>query len=169
MEDRKTIFDYIGQTLQVFGFSIVLLTAFSVLFGADAKNYSTIFSLGEKGLAVSTMLEFLLASAGTVALRFVFFTDTFIKNMTIILRTVCMVLSEILMVTVFIRSCGWFPGDEWLPWLMFFLSFGICFAASVALTFIKERMENKRMQEALERLVKQEAEKEEVQRKEQDL
>ncbi len=169
MEDRKTIFDYMGQILQVFGFSILLLTVFSILFGAAAQGYSTIFSLGEKGLAVSTMLEFLLASVGTVSLRFVFFTDTFIKNMTIILRTVSMVLSEILMITVLICSFGWFPGDEWLPWLMFFLSFGICFVLSVALTLFKERIENKRMQEALERLIRQEAAMETAKREEQDL
>lgn len=160
MEDKKTVFDYLGQVLQVFGFSILFLTVFSILFGTEAQGYSAIFLLGNSGLANATMLQFLLASVGTVALRFLFFTDTLIKNMTVIMRTVCMVLSEILMITGFICSCGWFPEDEWLPWVMFFLSFGICFVVSVGVTMCKERIENRMMQEALERLMAREAEKE---------
>lgn len=42
--------------------------------------------------------------------------------------------------------------DDYLPWMMFFASFGICFAVSLAVTVCRERMENKRMEEALERL-----------------
>ncbi len=156
MEERKTIFDYIGQVFMIFGITICILNVFCVLFGEDAKEYSTMFSLGKEGLAVPTMLQFLLVSACTVANRFLFFTETFIKNMTVPVRTVCMVAVEVAVMAVFIAAFGWFPTDMWLPWVMFILCFIICFMVSLAVTVIKTRVENRKMEEALERLKREE-------------
>ena len=156
MEERKTIFDYIGQIFMIFGITICILNVFCVLFGEDAKEYSTMFSLGKEGLAVPIMLQFLLVSACTVANRFLFFTETFIKNMTVPLRTVWMIVVEVAMMAVFIIIFGWFPTDMWLPWVMFLLCFGICFMISLAVTVIKTRVENRKMEEALARLKRQE-------------
>lgn len=152
MEERKTIFDQIGQVFMIFGFTMLILVVFCLLFGEHAKGYSTMFSFGKEGIGVETMLQFLLASVFTVTLRWLFFTDALIKNMTVILRAVCMVISEVLVIIVLILIFGWFPADEWLPWVMFFVSFAVCFAISVAVTVFRERLENKRMEEALERL-----------------
>ena len=156
MEERKTIFDYIGQVLIIFGITICILNVFCVLFGEDAKEYSTMFSLGKEGLAVSTMLQFLLVSACTVANNFLFFTETFIKNMTVPVRTVCMVVVEVAVMAVFIIVFGWFPTDMWLPWVMFIICFAICFVLSLAFTVIKTRVENRKMEEALKRLKSEE-------------
>lgn len=159
MEERKTIFDYAGQVFIIFGITICVLNIFCVLFGENAKEYSTMFSLGKEGLSVPVMMQFLLVSACTTANRFLFFTEIFIKNMTIPLRTVCMVAVEVGVIAVFIIAFGWFPADMWLPWVMFLLSFGICFILSFAVTVIKTRVENRKMEEALERLKKQEEKK----------
>lgn len=156
MEERKTIFDYIGQVFMIFGFTMLLLSVFCLLFGESAKEYSTMFTLGKEGIRIGTMMQFLLASVFTVTLRWLFFTDVFLKNMSVPLRAVGMVISELLVIIVLILLFGWFPVDEWLPWLMFFTSFAICFVVSVTVTVFKERMENKRMEEALERLRKEE-------------
>ncbi|MCM1388501.1 MAG: hypothetical protein NC231_14320 [Bacillus sp. (in: Bacteria)] len=158
MEERKTIFDYIGQILMIFGVTVCILNVFCVLFGEGAKEYSTIFALGKEGLAVSTMMQFLLVSVCTAALRFFFFTDTFIKKMTVPLRTVCMVTAEVAVIAVFIVSFGWFPVDMWQPWAMFILCFGICFIVSAAVTVIKTRLENQAMEKALARLKRREEE-----------
>lgn len=151
MEERKTVFDYIGQVFMIFGFTMLILLAFSLLFGENAKGYSTIFSLGKEGVGVDTMLQFLLASVVTVTLRMLFFTDMLFKNMRLALRTVGMVLSELFVIITLVMAFGWFPMDEVLPWFMFFLSFGLCFAASLLVTVLRERMENRRMEEALEK------------------
>lgn len=152
MEDRKTIFDYIIQIFAIFGVTICILNVFCLLFGEDAQAYSTMFSLGKSGLTVNTMLQFWLASVCTVCLRFLFFTETVIKNMTIPLRTICLVAAEVAVIAVFIVTCGWFPADMWKPWAMFFLCFGICFIISLVVTVIRTRLENRKMDEALERL-----------------
>lgn len=156
MEERKTIFDYLGQVFMIFGITITILNVFCLMFGEDAQEFSTMFAFGKQGISVSTMMQFLVVSAITVFANYLFYTDIFIKNMTIALRTVCMIIAEIILIVVFVLNCGWFPADMWQPWAMFALCFGICFAVSLSITVLKERLENKKMEEALERLKKQE-------------
>lgn len=156
MKNKETIFDYIGQIFLIFGFTIVCLNIFCVLFGEDAREYSTIFSLGKEGLGVSTMLQFLLASTAIVTLRFLFFTDRIIKNVSVAIRTAGMFISIILIMMMFIAGFRWFPVDMWRSWTMFFICFGISAGVSTAVSVLKEKMENKKMEDALQRLKKEE-------------
>ena len=48
MEERKTIFDYMGQIFIIYGFSILTLNIFCILVGEDAQKVSTIYSLGRE-------------------------------------------------------------------------------------------------------------------------
>ena len=156
MEERKTLFDYMGQVFMIFGITMLILSFLDLIFGENAKEYSTMFSLGKEGIGVGTIFQFLLASVITVTLRALFFTDMLFRNMRVALRAAGMVISELLVIIVLVMVFGWFPVDEWLPWIMFFVSFGVCFVISLTVTFCRERMENRRMEEALERLRKRE-------------
>ncbi|MBO5210235.1 MAG: hypothetical protein J6B68_12985 [Lachnospiraceae bacterium] len=156
MEERKTIFDYLGQIFMMYGISIALMCVFCVLFGEGAKKFSSMFALGKEGLNITTMVQFLLMSACITGIRFLFFTDVIIKKMSLTARTVWMVISVLLVAAGFIMVCDWFPADMWRPWLMFLICFGVCFIVSMSITILKERMENKKMEEALERLKKEE-------------
>jgi len=156
MRKKGTIFDYAGLVFKVYGFSVFWLNVFCLLFGETAKEISTMFSFGNAGLSVETMLEFFAVSVITVVLQILFFTDMLIKKMPLAVRTVCMFALEIAVLAVFIICCGWFPVNMWQPWAMFFLCFGISAGVSVAVSGLKEKSENRKMQEALQRL--QEAE-----------
>lgn len=156
MEERKTVFDYLAQVLMIFGFTLIILNLFCYLFGEDAKAYSTMFALGKEGIKTDTMMQYLLASAFTVLFRFLFFTDIVIKNWRVVTRTICMIVSEILMIAVFVLVFGWFPVDMWQSWVLFLVCFGLCFAASVTVTITKERVENRKMEAALKKLKEQE-------------
>lgn len=152
MKERKTWIDYVEQVLKIFGFSIIILNIFCLLFGEDAEEISSIFSMGKAGLSIGTMMQFLLAAAWIVLMRFLFFTDIFVKDMRVLFRTFGMIVSSLVMMVFCIWAFRWFPIDDWLPWTMFFLSFGICFVISLVLTVVKERMENRKMEEALKKL-----------------
>lgn len=152
MEERKDIFAYIGQVFQIFGFTVSVLCLFCLLFGEGAKEFSTMFALGAEGLTVATLLQFLGVAVCITALRFVFFTDAIIKRLSVAVRMVCMFLSTLLMMIVFVIACGWFPTDMWEPWAMFILCFGISTGVSTAVAMFKERLENRRMEAALKRL-----------------
>lgn len=152
MEERRTIFDYLGQVFVIYGITIVMLNVFCLLFGEDAKEISTMFGMGNKGLSVATMVQFFLIAVIITTLRFLFFTDILIKQMPVIARAVCMVVLVLAACVVFIVWFGWFPVNMWQTWLMFLVCFGICFLFGTIIASLKEREENKKMAEALERL-----------------
>ena len=154
MEEKKTILDYIGQIFMLFGLTIFILNIFCMVFGESAKELSgsNMFSMGREGLSVATMMQFFSVMIWITLARFLFFTDTIIKNMRLVFRTVGMVISVIITIAIYVILCNWFPIDEWQPWVMFFVCFAISFCISLTVTVLKERTENRKMEEALARL-----------------
>lgn len=152
MEKKKTIFDYMTQVMCIFGFTMLTLNIFSLVFGNSAKGFSTIFELGNQGISAKITFQFLCISIFITGIRFLFFTDTFIKKMPIWLRTICMLSMVIIVIIIFIIAFQWFPADMWQPWVMFFICFGICFFSSYLVMVIKEKVENKQLEEALQKL-----------------
>lgn len=156
MEEKKTIFDYLAQVLMIFGFSMLILNLFCIIFGDAAQNLSSMFALGSRGLAVETVFQFLLTSILVVGLRFFFFTDRFLKHMTLPLRTVCMLGSVLLIMAAFIVRFQWFPANFRLGWIMFFVCFLLSFICSYLMMLLKEKAENRKLKEALEKLKEKE-------------
>lgn len=152
MLKKSTIFDYLTNVMVIWGISILSLSLFCFLFGESAREYSTIFELGNAGLSVTTLIQFLCLAVVISALRWTFFTDVLIKKLSILVRSILMFASVIATVGVFAAVCKWFPVNQVLPWVMFFVSFTVCALVSVAVSVLKEKGENKKMQEALERL-----------------
>lgn len=152
MEDRKTIFDYAGQVFITFGFCIVALNLLCILVGEYAQDVSSIYSMGKEGLSTATMMQFFGVSVCITGLRFLLFTDRIIRQMSITSRTVCMLMSIIVMVVLCAAVFGWFPVDMWQSWVGFFVTFGLCFVGSMLIMQLKEKSENRKMEEALRRL-----------------
>lgn len=152
MKDNKTVFDFLGQTLTVFGFTMLTLNIFCIFFGNSAKGYSSIFELGSQGVSVKTAFQFLFVSVLISGTKLIFFTDVIIKKMPIWLRTACMLIIVIIIMSAFITLFKWFPVNQWQPWAMFFICFGISFVGSWLVMITKEKTENKKMEEALRRL-----------------
>lgn len=157
MEERKTIIDYIEQVMEIFGFSIFMLNIFCLLFGEDARGFSSMFVMGKEGLCIATMMQFLSMAVWIVLFRFLFFTDVVIKNMRVVYRACGMITSILVIMVIYVSIFRWFPANDWIPWVMFFICFLISFAVSLVVTGFKERMENKRMEEALQKLKKKES------------
>lgn len=154
MKKSETIFDFVGHIFMVYGFSIICLCMFCILFGESAKGYSTLFEMGNQGLSKGTLLQFLLVSVVIVTLRYLFFTDKLVKKASIMIRTIGMFASVILSVILCVNLFGWFPAYEWKPWIMFFICFGVSAGVSTAVFAFKEKTENKKMEEALKRMQK---------------
>lgn len=152
MEKRRTLFDYLGQVFMLFGWIIFILNIFCRIFGESARGYSTMFVLGNEGLSVDIMLQFFFVAVSIVIIRYLFFTDAIIKALSITKRTIGMIISTMSIITTFIITFHWFPIDQWQPWALFFLCFIISFFFSVLIITWKERIENKKMEEALKKL-----------------
>ena len=152
MERKYTIYDFFSQVFFIFGITIACLSVFVLCFGADAKNKSTIFSMGREGLSIVTMGQYFLMSFLLVLIRVVLFTDIIIKNWSVLKRTIGMFVLIILLIGGFAYGCGWFPVNELLSWVMFLICFLVCATASIILSSLKEKKENEKLQEALEKM-----------------
>ena len=152
MEEKKSIFDYLAQILLVFGFTMAVMNSLCWFFGDSAKGISAMFALGSQGVPIETAFQFFCISVLITGVRILFFTDVFIKGMPVWLRTICMLTIIVVIIAVFAVAFQWFPAGMWQPWAMFLLCFGISFFGSYLVMSIKEKTENRRMDEALRRL-----------------
>lgn len=150
MNQKNTVLDFFNQVFVIFGITVVCLMLFVALFGEDAEGVSTIFGLGDKGITIATLLQYLLLSVLITALRLIYFTDKFMKKAPIALRTFLMFVSIIITIAVFAMVFGWFPVHMWQAWLAFFVCFGISAGISTVVSVIKEKTDNEKLQAALE-------------------
>lgn len=152
MDKRSTIFGFLSQVFMIYGITTGLLNIFCMIFGNDAVGYSNIFSLAGAGVSVATSLQFLLAVTIVIVLRVVFMTDILIKDMKLPVRIASMFISVFAVVVAFVFVFGWFPADDPLAWVMFIVCFAVSCAASVTVSTIAERQENRRLEDALKRV-----------------
>lgn len=162
MEKRRSFFDYMGQTLSVFGTSIVVLNILCLVVGEEAQSISTLYSLGNKGISVTTAIQFLGVSGCITWFRFLFFTDEIIRRMSGIMRMACMFGAVIILVAVCAVIFGWFPVYMWQAWAGFLLSFTFCTGVSMTAMALKEKTENRKMEEALQRIKEEQKNKTKV-------
>lgn len=152
MLKKNTIFDYLINVITVFGISIMSICLFCFLFGENAKEVSSIFRLGNTGISISTIIEFLILSIIISGLRWLFFTNLIIKNLSITSRCAFMFGSVIAVVGIFAATFKWFPVNMVMPWVMFFICFFSCALISVWISLVKEKSDNKKIEEALNKL-----------------
>lgn len=152
IEERKPFCGYLAQVFTLYGITICIFIFFGLVTGDYAKEVSSLFALGSLGLRFSTMLQLLGMSVVITLFRILFFTDIFIRNMAIVKRTAGMLTGVVALIVLFVAVFDWFPMDQAEAWISFFVSFGICFAASTGVTLLKEKAENRKMEEALREL-----------------
>ena len=152
MIKKSTIFDYLINVMVIFGVSILCISLCGFFLGNDAKEVSDMFVLGSAGISYATLVQFLGLSILVAGLRWLFFTDKLIKNCSLTLRSIFMFVCIIIVIGGCAALFNWFPVNMVLPWILFFASFFVCAGISVALSILKEKEENRKLQEALDRL-----------------
>ena len=148
MDKSKTVFDYISEAFMIFGFTVAVNTLLSACLGDIAKDAGTLYVLGKTGLSVSSLAQFLLLSVLIVLFRILFLTDLVIRKKGIVFRNVAMVSCVLILIVIFVFVFEWFPADMPLAWV----SFAVCFVLSLLVSSYKEKLENKKMAEALEKI-----------------
>lgn len=152
MIKKDTIFDFMTNVMMIFGVLVMCLLLFTFIFGEDAKAVSTIFALGNKGIALQTLLQFFVSSFLITVLEWMFFTDKIFKKMSLTVRFILTFFSIVILIAVFATIFRWFPVNMVLPWVMFLICFAVCATVSVVLSVLKEKRDNAKLQNALELL-----------------
>lgn len=158
MDEKKTVFDYIIQTMAIFGIIVVIFMVYNYFIGDGAAEHSSLFVLGKAGLSTATLIQLLVLAVILNVTRTLFLSDRWIKNMPIFLRFVLSIATIMIVIIIMVIIFKWFPIDDPMAWIGFALSFIISMIISVWITRLKERMENEKMQEALNRFNSREKE-----------
>lgn len=152
MEGRKSILDYIGQVFIIYGFTMICMLCFALIFGESAKDFSKFLALGKNGVSTEIMAQFLLLSIFVVLWQVIFDSERVLKFLPSGAKSIGMVLSVLVTVILFIVIFKWFPIHMWQPWAMFFICFLICVVSSTFLTIVKNNAENRKLEQGLDRL-----------------
>lgn len=150
--EKKSIFDYIAQILMIFGLMVVFLSVCSCLAGSEGKEHSTLFSLGAEGMSMASLAQMLGLAILTSFIRWFFFSDRLFKRLSVLVRSIGMVVCCVAVIVAFVIMFDWFPSADILAWLLFALSFVVCFTVSLLITLSKQKHENQAMEKALQRL-----------------
>ena len=154
MEDRKNIFDYIKQLFTSFGIVVLLFIIINLIIGNEAGSVSSLFAIGSTGLSTATLLQLLFLVLIITVAQNIFLSDLVIKNMSLVVRNILFFATIMVAITVFAVIFGWFPLNNIAAWIGFIVSFAVCTVISSVLMRIEENAENKKMQDALNRLKK---------------
>ena len=154
IEEKKTVFNYFSQTLTIFGAIMVIFMVFLLIVPEEAREVSSLYRLGKEGLSLATMAQLLLLSIIVTTVSGIFMTDRFIKRMSVPLRIALLFTSVVAAVVVMVIVFAWFPVDKTEAWVAFIICFVVSAAVSYLITRLKERAENNKMQEALEKYKK---------------
>ncbi len=151
MEDRKTIFTYIGETFATYGIIVFLFVLITAGIGKDAEGYSTFFTFGNRAMSLHTLLQLLGLAVVISVCRNVLFDDRWIRSMSMLARNVLFFLIITVTIVLFVILFGWFPINDMKAWIGFFISFAVSSTVAVVLSRIRERAENDKMNRALEK------------------
>lgn len=154
MDDNKNIFDYIKQLFTSFGIVVLLFIAINIIIGNEAGSVSSLFALGAKGLSTATLLQLLFLVLIITAAQNIFLSDLVIKNMALVVRNILFFATIMAAITIFAVVFGWFPLNNIAAWIGFIVSFAFCSVISSVIMRLEENAENKKMQDALNRLKK---------------
>lgn len=154
MEENKTIFSFINQIFATFGVIVLIFVVLGMTVAEDANMYSSLFKMGRGGYSIETLAQLFFLSVFITAGQVIFLTDKWIKNMSLVFRSICFILSVVIVIIAFVCAFSWFPIDNIHAWISFFVSFTVCTGAGIFLGRMKEQAENKKMEQALEKIRK---------------
>ena len=153
MEEKKTIFDYLARVMCIFGFSILFMAVLIKIFGSEIPVGEKIFFLqGNESLPIYIIFQFFLLAIVTTVLGYLIMTDWLIKSVNVVIRTIIMVFCVLGVSSLFVILFKWFPINQWKCWRIFIICFIICSIFSVGITVVKDKLENKRLAQGLEKL-----------------
>ncbi len=161
MKDKVlALYKFIAQILIIFSVTMLFITFNGIIAGESAKEYSTMFSLGNKGVSFDTILQILLSSVVVSLINQVFFSEKLFKNMMMLWKIILMIIFIIAAIVIFTIYFKWFPINLAEAWIGFFVSFGGFFLVSTAIMITKTKREAKKYEELLENYKKKHSKEE---------
>ena len=141
------------NTGTIFTLSVLAISFAGIIITRYDPNYSetySLFTLAPLGLTYNTILQIAGASVFLAAISTFLFSEHFIYKMRFLLRTIILLLITLIIFSFFAVIFKWFPVNEPMVWIRFFISTFVCFFISIGLTLVKQKMEGKKYNKLLE-------------------
>ncbi len=151
MEEKKNFFYYMRQVFATYGLIVLAFIIMSIVIGEKAKDYAYLFFMGNAGLSTPILLELLFLAVMITLAQVIFLTDKWIMDMSMMIRNVLFFVSVLIVIVFMIVAFNWFPVGDMTAWLGFIISYALSMIISSLVTRLKERADNSKMQEALDK------------------
>ena len=150
---KKRLVFFIESLLQIFAVIILIFAIATVLIGKEAESFPNLFMTGNKGIAINTFFQLFTFSFFISILRFVFFTDVFLKKTNLILRNIFFFILTIAVFVSIALICHWIP-DRPLIWILVLVSYSLSTAISILITHFFTKKEDEKLNDALIKMQK---------------
>lgn len=143
---------FLTSTAETFTLSLLFVSLFNLALSREAtelRQVSALFALCGEGISFIALGELLVLSAVIAALRMLWFSQRFFRNMLMLHRVTLMLVSVFCAAGLCSVVFGWFPPSMWQAWVGFAASFGIGTAAGFTVMLIRMRTKSRRYQRNL--------------------
>ena len=148
---KKQLVLFIESLLKIFAVIILIFTIATVLIGKEAEAFPNLFMTGNKGIAIKTFFQLFAFSFFICVLRFVFFTDVFLKKTSLLLRNVFFFVFTIVVFVIIALVCHWIPARP-LIWILVLASYSLSTAISIMITHFFTKKEDEKLNDALAKI-----------------
>ena len=150
-EMKKRLGLFIGSLLQIFAVMILIFAIATALIGKESEKFPNLFLLENEGIAVQTLFQLFAFSFLICALRFIFFTDVFLKKTGLVLRYVLFFVLTIAVFVIITLIFSWIP-NKLLYWLLVLASYSVSTIISIFVTTLFARKEDEKLNDALAKM-----------------
>ena len=150
-EMKKRLGLFIGSLLQIFAVMILIFAIATALIGKESEKFPNLFLLENEGIAVQTLFQLFAFSFLICALRFIFFTDVFLKKTGLALRYVLFFVLTIAVFVIITLIFSWIP-NKLLYWLLVLASYSVSTIISIFVTTLFARKEDEKLNDALAKM-----------------
>lgn len=145
---KKQVITFIESVLKIFAVIILIFAITTLLIGKEAKNFPNLFMSGNDGISLKTFFQLFAFSFLISLLRFVFFTDVFLKKTGLVLRYVLFFVLTIAVFVIIALIFHWIPARPFI-WLLVLISYSVSTVISILLTIFFTKKEDEKLNNAL--------------------
>lgn len=154
---KKRLGLFIESLLQIFAVMILIFAIATALIGKESEKFPNLFLLENEGIAVQTLFQLFAFSFLICALRFIFFTDVFLKKTGLVLRSVLFFVLTIAVFVIITLIFSWIP-NKLLYWLLVLASYSVSTIISIFVTTLFARKEDEKLNDALAKMKNRQSE-----------
>jgi len=140
-------------TATIFTLSVLVISIVGIILTRYDPNYReaySLFALAPLGLTYNTILQIAWGSIILAVISTFLFSEHFLFKMRFLMRTIIFLFMTFIIFSLFAIIFKWFPVNEPMVWIRFFVSTFVCFFISIGITLVKQKQEGKKYNKLLE-------------------